>query len=133
MKKDLISFLESEEMQELRKSIQEKKTEDILYGNVLLGQMPELEPYILSTIIEAEKGEGCSYRYLIYTSLEAGQASYAPLQLAGMLDFHNKFYDEPTFMSDYKLNFTGKDKYLSLSFEDRIAIISAVLNKIDNV
>jgi len=82
-----------------------------------------------SLFIEAEKEEHCSYRYLIYSVLDAGRGSYVPLQLAGLLEFHNEFYENPDFMSDYKKDFSQKEVFEDLSEDDKIALISYVIHK----
>ena len=89
----------------------------------------EVEKYILSTIIKSEKEDEPSYRYLIYNILDAGHGSYAPLQIAGILDFHNKFYDDSNFLGDYIYDFSAKDEYEVLSEDLKIALISYIFSK----
>ena len=120
-KNTLIEFLESPDFKELQTSLREVEDDNLALGKLL--HTKELEKYILSTIIIAEKEE-CSYRYLIYTSLDAGMGSYMPLQLAGLLDMHNKFYDDESYLSEYKLDLSGKETYAKLTENEKIAIIS---------
>jgi len=118
-------FMESKEFKELQKVFSDMNEETILNGSKLYTE--KLEKYILSLIIKSEKEDEPSYRYLIYNILEAGNSSYAPLQMAGLLDFHNLLVDG--FLNDYEFDFSGKNDYETLSEYERIDVISFVVSE----
>ena len=118
-------FLESVEFRELQKAFSDMNEETISNGSKLYTE--KLEKYILSLIIKSEKEDEPSYRYLIYTILDAGPASYAPLQMAGLLDLHNLLVDG--FLNDYEFDFSGREDYEKLSEYERIDVISFVVSE----
>jgi len=121
------NFINSKELKEIQESVSKIYQETISLGKTIYTD--ELEKHILSTIIKSEKEDEPSYRYLIYNVLDTGHGSYAPLQIAGILDFHNKFYDNSNFLSDYIYDFSGKNEYELLSEDLKIALISYIFSK----
>jgi len=121
------SFLGSEEIKKIQKLMDKLIKDNIVLGRKIIKDNPLLEKYVLSLIIDAEKNNNCSYRYLIYNVLNAGQGSYVPLQLSGLLELHNSFYSNDKLFLNYEIDFSEKTNYDRLSDEDKISLISATI------
>lgn len=107
------------------------KTQNEIYikgKGVFLDKNISVSKYILKTLIDSCSKE-VSYRYLIYTIFDLNPSAYATLQIAGLLDWHNKCEDY-----DYSVKFNsdklkqGEDLYKSMDLDEKISLISYLVN-----